>query len=166
MFRYIQPHSNPLRFTQLHSSFLLPPSDSSRFTKIYTDLLRQTPTDKSWREKGNCPKTKREKGRGTDSHFITDSTWITLRARTHGRDETTSRLGCSVLADSLPPNLRHGMLACAMELGPSWTPVREYLQWACKVLQQYIMGKVKNHAMRRKPQFFPHLQHRGYILEK
>ena len=24
----------------------------------------------------------------------------------HGRDETTSRLGCSVLADSLPPNLR------------------------------------------------------------
>jgi len=27
--------------------------------------------------------------------------------RTHGRDETTSRLGCSVLADSLPPNLRY-----------------------------------------------------------
>ena len=43
----IQTYSNPLRFTQLHSSFLLPLLDSSRFTKIYSDLLRQAPTDKS-----------------------------------------------------------------------------------------------------------------------
>ena len=34
-------------------------------------------------------------------------------ARTHGRDETTSRLGCPVLADSLPPNLRQRKL-CPM----------------------------------------------------
>ena len=42
---FIQTCSNPLIFTQLHSSFLLPPSDSSRFTKIYSDLLRLAQAD-------------------------------------------------------------------------------------------------------------------------
>ena len=111
MFRSIQPHSNPPRFTQSCSRFSLIPTDSFRFAQIHSDLLRLAQTSSNWqilKGKGKCShsRVQREKGRGPTSHFIPDSTWITLRARTHGRDETTSRLGCSVLADSLPPNLR------------------------------------------------------------
>ena len=47
-----------------------------------------------------------EKERREDLLLIPDSNRMKLCAHTHGRDETTSRLGCSVLADPLPPNLR------------------------------------------------------------
>ena len=85
MFRSIQPHSNPPRFTQSCSRFPLIPTDSFRFAQIHSDLLRLAQTSSNWqilkgKGKWNTPEPKREKGRRPDTHFNPDSTWITLRA--------------------------------------------------------------------------------------
>ena len=49
-----QIHSDSLSFPEIHP-------DPHRFAQTHLDYI-----DKPWREKGNGPETKREKGRGLD----------------------------------------------------------------------------------------------------
>ena len=115
MFRSIQPHSNPFRLTQSCSRFSLIPTDSFRFTQIHSDLLRLAQTSSNWnilKGKGKWSRDQKGKGKALNPPFHPWFDMNNTARRTHGRDETTSRLGCSVLADSLPPNLRTITTCC------------------------------------------------------
>ena len=79
---YVQIHSAALKSIQVHSVLLQILSDSHRLIQIRSDSFRfaQTCSDKlqltnpEGEGNANTLKTKREKGRGTDPHFIPDST--------------------------------------------------------------------------------------------